>query len=71
MVAGHDLRRLAVSAVCSDRSARRWYQDPDRVRETTRIRLEKAARELSLPLARSIVSSTNSPSGSPASSRTS
>jgi hypothetical protein len=59
----HDLRRLAVAAVCSDRTARRWYQGPDTVRENSRVRLERAAAELGLPLP-----SSKSPEPSPTSS---
>ncbi len=50
MLDGHRLRTLAVFAVVCERTARRWYMDPQAVRGTTRLRLERAAAELDLPL---------------------
>ena len=60
----HDLRRLAVAAVCSDRTAKRWYEH-QKIRENSQIRLHRAATELGLPLPHS---SATSPEPSPTSS---
>jgi hypothetical protein len=48
-ITAHDLRRLAAEAVCSDRTARRWYQGL-RVTQTSEIRLRRAAETLGLPI---------------------
>jgi hypothetical protein len=45
----HELRKLAVVAVCSERTARRWYQGK-RLQENSRVRLAMAAKQLRLPL---------------------
>ena len=73
MPSAHDLRRLAVAAICSDKTARRWFENPSRLNETSRIRLERAALELGLPLPAtasglSTPLSTDSPPPSPTSS---
>lgn len=43
----HDLRRLAVVALTSDRTARRWYQGA-RLQINSRLRLELAAEALGM-----------------------
>ena len=68
MPTAHDLLRLAVTAVCSEKTARRWWSNPDGVQETSRIRLERAASELGLPLPPSPASSSQLPSSLPTSS---
>ena len=49
-VTAHDLRRLAVEAVCAERTARRWCNNPLTVSENNRIRLERAALALGMEL---------------------
>lgn len=43
-------RRIAVEAHANDRTVKKAYCDPSSVRESTRLRLAKAARDLGLPL---------------------
>jgi len=49
MLTAHQFRKLAVVAVCSERTARRWYQGK-KLQENSRVRLELAAQELQMPL---------------------
>ena len=46
----YDLRRLALEALMSERTVRRAYVQPEGVRESTRLRLARAAKRLGLPL---------------------
>lgn len=56
MMRTYDLRRLALEAICSERTARRWRENPEDVSENSRIRLERAAQRLGLPLPQSPLS---------------
>lgn len=45
----YQIRRLAVEAFANDRTVRKAYRDPSSVRESTRLRLAKAAQDLGFP----------------------
>lgn len=38
----HDVRRVAVEACADDRTVRRYLADPERVKSTSRVRIEGA-----------------------------
>jgi hypothetical protein len=50
-LSSHDIRRLAVAAVCSEKTVRRWLLREDGVGESSRVRLERAQRELGVVVA--------------------
>ena len=50
MLTAHDLRRLAVQAICAERTARRWAANRHSVSENSRIRLDLAAKQLGIEL---------------------
>lgn len=45
----HDVRRIAVAALMTPRTVKRWI-DGSPVRELTRVRIERAVRELGIDL---------------------
>jgi hypothetical protein len=49
MLPSHEIRRIALEALTSERTAKRAYQRPGSIRESTRVRLTKAAERLRLP----------------------
>jgi DNA-binding LacI/PurR family transcriptional regulator len=49
-LSAHDRIRLAAAAVASPDTVERYYRDPTSVRSTSAARIERAARELGLPL---------------------
>jgi hypothetical protein len=49
MLTNHQLRRVALEALTSERTARKTYANPRAVRECTRLRLALAASRLGLP----------------------
>ena len=65
----HDLLRLAAEAGCSDRTAKRWYENPARSSSTTRFRLVRAAAKLRLPLPESMQCSPGTSPTSPSESK--
>jgi hypothetical protein len=49
MIPSHQIRRVAIEALTTERTARRAYREPGSVRECTRLRLARAAEALQLP----------------------
>lgn len=50
MISTHQLRRVALEALTTERTAKRAYFRPHSVRDCTLIRLSRAATQLGLPL---------------------
>lgn len=48
MLTNYELRRLALEALMSERTVRRAYDAPESIRESTRLRLSRAAKRLRL-----------------------
>lgn len=49
MIATHQLRKFALEALTTERTARRAYAKPNEVRDSTLVRLTRSATYLGLP----------------------
>lgn len=49
MLTIYERRKLALEALTSERTVRRAYSAPDSIRESTRLRLTRAAKKLGFP----------------------
>ena len=46
-----DISRVAAEALCSERTVRRWLDDPASVNENNRLRIEQGVKKLKVSMA--------------------